>query len=76
MASPHYAAHITRLLWPGTTTFFEVELVPLDRRPGRVPTRRVRVVIQADPDAPAKHIAAKARELLVSLGAAEWSGIV
>jgi len=73
MTSPHYRARITRLIGPGRTTLFEVELQRSARLPGQVPSERVRVLIEEDRDAPPERVTARAREVLGSVSAAEWS---
>lgn len=73
MAPPQYAARVSRLVGPGKTMLFEVEIQPPNRPPGQVSEERVRVVIREDPDAPLERVAAKARYVLASVGQAEWS---
>jgi hypothetical protein len=72
MAPSDYSARITRLVGPGTTTLFEVELQPPGRLPGQVPNERIRVLIEDDRDAPPERIAMRAREVLASVAAVEW----
>ena len=72
MAPTCYTARISRLVGPGKTSYFEVELVPQDRLPGRVPTQRVCVVFQEEPDASPERVAAKAREVVASVAASNW----
>jgi hypothetical protein len=72
MAPTCYTAYISRLMGPGKTSYFEVELVPQDHLPGRVPTARVRVVFQEKQDASPERVAAKAREVVASVATSDW----
>ena len=65
-------AHITRLLGPGKTAFFEVDLEPPGRMPGQVSVERARVVIDERHDAPPEQILAKARQVLSFVATSEW----
>ena len=73
MVASHYNARVARLVGPGRTTFFAVELEPPDRPQGQVSRERVLVVIQEDRNARPERVAAAAREVLASMAAGEWS---
>jgi hypothetical protein len=72
MRSPRYAAHLSRLVGPGTTTFFRVEITPSDRLKGQVASEAVHVLVQEAGNAPPERVLAKVRELLASISAEEW----
>jgi hypothetical protein len=72
MPPQHYIARVTRLVGPGRTTCFEIELEPPGRAPGQVAVERVRVVIQGNANALPEWIMAEARQVLSSVAAVEW----